>query len=464
MIPPHEYQDPEASLPLFRFLAPATTVATPARAPRPVRPAPSPSRVATPSPIKTESTTPTEPKNGDQTQPWRTTELPPTRRRTTSRTLPPDGRSASGARSPSPRASSGSRPVEFVVVFLFFRLSLSRVAPGRPGGRAFVRRRYRFRSFRSFRCRSSLVRSSPSGGGRRGGGRRDASSSSFSVVRPAARDSASGPPFAGRETGRVGSAGRGSVRSPTIGLPRRGEDDFDFGLSSPSSRIPLLGACSSMRPPSLSPIYTASLTPRVFVSSSLPPAPSLRFRIFAPRRRRRDADAFKEGADYQMTSYAHPRCFQVPPRAYKGVSPEDFVNDVLEDRTTESLLSDPDRKRDVVDAVAYKPPRASKGGKAGGDESTATGKRLASVRKVAAELPSDDEGEEVRPSKKAKKGKKGEGEDLESLARAMKVYDKTKADDLKAALRWNLGYATTGNKDALLLRCIDGHAHGRLAR
>ena len=37
-------------------------------------------------------------------------------------------------------------------------------------------------------------------------------------------------------------------------------------------------------------------------------------------------------------SYCHVKCFVVPPRAMKGVSPEDFVNDHLTDNTEEKVL------------------------------------------------------------------------------------------------------------------------------
>mmetsp|Transcript_16797 Transcript_16797/g.35519 ORF Transcript_16797/g.35519 Transcript_16797/m.35519 type:complete len:486 (+) Transcript_16797:230-1687(+) len=177
-------------------------------------------------------------------------------------------------------------------------------------------------------------------------------------------------------------------------------------------------------------------------------------------------NAFKEGQDFKFTSYQHPKCFIVPPRALKGVSPEEFVEDILEDQTDENILDDPDKKAEIVAAVAYKPSKkkASLGG--GGDgEGNAVSKRLAAIKKVMETLPDDDDDEseeEVkRPSKKAKKSK---GENLETYAKAMKKYQKLKADDLKSILRWNLGYGTSGNKDILLLRCIDGHVNGRLAR
>lgn len=179
-------------------------------------------------------------------------------------------------------------------------------------------------------------------------------------------------------------------------------------------------------------------------------------------------NSFKEGQDIKFTSYNHPKCFQVPPRAMKGVSPEDFVNDHLEDHTDDSILDDETKRAEIVAAIAYRPPRASKGGKkdgGGGEEDNSPmGKRLAKIKAAMEKLPDEDEdsdGEERRPAKKAKKSA---GDELETCARAMKIYGKMKNEDLKSVIRWNLGYGTTGTKDILLLRCIDGHVNGRLGR
>ena len=81
------------------------------------------------------------------------------------------------------------------------------------------------------------------------------------------------------------------------------------------------------------------------------------------------------------------------------------------------------------------------------------GKRLEEMKEAMEKLPdSDGDSEEKRPAKKAKTAKKAKSNELEMCAKAMKVYGKMKADDLKSVIRWNLGYGTTGNKDILLLR------------
>lgn len=122
----------------------------------------------------------------------------------------------------------------------------------------------------------------------------------------------------------------------------------------------------------------------------------------------------------------------------------------LEDDTTDGILSDPEKRAEVVAAIAFKAPRKSS---AGTSVEGAVAKFLAQVRRTAEALPDGEEGgEEERPAKKAKKGKGGEGAELEAYARAMLLYDRMKSDDLKGVVRWNLGYGTTGNKDVLMLR------------
>lgn len=176
-------------------------------------------------------------------------------------------------------------------------------------------------------------------------------------------------------------------------------------------------------------------------------------------------NAFKEGQEIKFTSYNHPKCFTVPPRALKGVSPQDFVADHLDDQTDDSMLDEDDKRQEVIAAIAYKPPRAKKGEKASDAELSAVGKRLEEIRTAMEKLPeSGSDGEDEEKKRPAKKAKKSEGNDLEVCAMAMKVYAKMKVDDLKSVLRWNLGYGTSGNKDILLLRCIDGHVNGRLGR
>jgi len=168
-------------------------------------------------------------------------------------------------------------------------------------------------------------------------------------------------------------------------------------------------------------------------------------------------------------SYTRPKYFTVPPRALKGVSPEEFVDIHLQDETTDNILDDPIQKAEIIAAIAYKPSK-KKAGEAANGPTTPLEKLLDQIKTTMEKL---DDDEEERPKKKAKtnskakkKGKKGTEDDvdLEACARAMKVYGKMKADDLKSVIRWNLGYGTTGTKNILLLKCIDGHVNGRLGR
>ena len=101
----------------------------------------------------------------------------------------------------------------------------------------------------------------------------------------------------------------------------------------------------------------------------------------------------------------------------------------------------------MVEFIANKP----KGGKTGDEGDDATSKKIAKIKAAMEKLPESDSEDEEPPAKKAKKS---EGNELEMMARAMKVYSKMKNDDLKNVLRWNLGYGMTGKKNELLLRYV----------
>ena len=152
-----------------------------------------------------------------------------------------------------------------------------------------------------------------------------------------------------------------------------------------------------------------------------------------------------------MPSYTHPLCFNIPPRAFKGVSPEEFVTDHLQDQTSDEILSDETQKRQIIDAIATKP---QKGGKKEGDGGVASpiSKRLEEVKTCMLSLPSDDEEDSKPAAKKAKKSADGLNDNIAVYAKAMKIYSKMKNDDLKSVLRWNLGYGMTGTRDVLMLR------------
>lgn len=151
----------------------------------------------------------------------------------------------------------------------------------------------------------------------------------------------------------------------------------------------------------------------------------------------------------------------------QGMSAEDFVDEHLVDMSNDLILSDPVKRQEIIDDIAYKPPKATKKkkGEEGEDnagESSAIAKKLKEIKSVMETLDEDDDDDTKRPAKKSKTT--GDDESIETYAKAMKSYSKLKNDDLKSILRWNLGYGMTGTKDILLLRCIDGHVHGRLGR
>lgn len=142
------------------------------------------------------------------------------------------------------------------------------------------------------------------------------------------------------------------------------------------------------------------------------------------------------------------------PRKLGKISTAEFVADHLEDNTDEVLLSDETKLQEIVDKIGTK--KAGRKSDAGGEESPLS-KKMNELKAAVTKLEEED-GDE-KPSKKAK-GKDKFTEEVE----AMKLYGKKAADGLKDILRWNLGYGMTGNKDVLLMRCIDGHVNGRLAR
>mmetsp|Transcript_19864 Transcript_19864/g.41056 ORF Transcript_19864/g.41056 Transcript_19864/m.41056 type:complete len:474 (+) Transcript_19864:186-1607(+) len=161
--------------------------------------------------------------------------------------------------------------------------------------------------------------------------------------------------------------------------------------------------------------------------------------------------------DIKITGWNHPSCFTIP-RTIK-VNAEEFVNEYLEDQTADGILDDPDFKQRLVIQISSTPKKKEE------KHDNPIANRIASYKTAFEELPDEDEDDDEetrRPTKKAKKG--GDPKILNAAAKAYGIYHKMKNPELQDVLRWNVGYGMTGTKDALLLRCIDGHVNGRLAR
>eukprot|EP00816_Leptocylindrus_hargravesii_P012345 CAMPEP_0196808632 /NCGR_PEP_ID=MMETSP1362-20130617/8618_1 /TAXON_ID=163516 /ORGANISM="Leptocylindrus danicus, Strain CCMP1856" /LENGTH=480 /DNA_ID=CAMNT_0042183041 /DNA_START=16 /DNA_END=1458 /DNA_ORIENTATION=+ len=176
----------------------------------------------------------------------------------------------------------------------------------------------------------------------------------------------------------------------------------------------------------------------------------------------------KPDSDVEMSSYYHPECIPIPKEFKKNV--EDFVAEGIEDETPTSLLGTQEGVQRLVDLI--KSDRKSKNDKSA-EASGSKGTKLERAKAAFAESQRRvmEEDGEAPPKKKAKKAK-GEPKDdhktfdnLTDLDRSRgdiyAIYAKMKIDDLKDVLRWNKCFLT-GNKDFLLLKCIDGHMNGRL--
>lgn len=151
----------------------------------------------------------------------------------------------------------------------------------------------------------------------------------------------------------------------------------------------------------------------------------------------------------------HPICFTIPSRGeLKGVSAEEFVTNHLDDQTSDDILSDETKKRQIIDAIATKPSKNAKNKDGEGGGTNPISKRLEEIKVRMLSLPpsDDDDDEDRKPAAKKAKSSDEAEDALLVYAKAMKVYSTMKNDDLKSVLRWNLGYGMTGTKDLLMLR------------
>eukprot|EP00986_Skeletonema_menzelii_P009954 scaffold4654_cov123-Skeletonema_menzelii.AAC.8 len=131
----------------------------------------------------------------------------------------------------------------------------------------------------------------------------------------------------------------------------------------------------------------------------------------------------------------------------KGMSVADFVEEHVAD--PHGLYDDEDKLAEIIADIESKPPKTEK--------SNIFADKIATYKRALDNMENDDDEGKPSAAKKAKT-------DMEEIARAYAVYKPMKNAELQDVLRWNLGYATSGTKDVLLVRCVDGHVNGRLGR
>ena len=153
---------------------------------------------------------------------------------------------------------------------------------------------------------------------------------------------------------------------------------------------------------------------------------------------------------FAMTSWYHAKCFVIPPKALKGVTPEEFVDDMLRDNSESGEDILPARRDEVVALVAEKPPKKKKS-EDGGDSFIAKLKREYEV------MTADGGGDDEEP--KAKKAKSSDQRALELYGE----YHKHTLPGLKEILDFNR-QTKTGTKAVILHKVIDGALNGRLGR
>ncbi|GAX18573.1 hypothetical protein FisN_10Hh226 [Fistulifera solaris] len=154
------------------------------------------------------------------------------------------------------------------------------------------------------------------------------------------------------------------------------------------------------------------------------------------------------GGRFDVTQSFHPKCYNLP-RKFAGTV-DDFVDETLRDATEGQILP---KERDALVEAIKTSSAATKKSKASGSASSAD----AIIEKIKAKV---DDGENEPQTKKAKSDDHYASNEFVA---AYRVYQKEKNDELKDVLKWNRQFVS-GTKNYLLVKVLDGHVNGRLAR
>lgn len=148
--------------------------------------------------------------------------------------------------------------------------------------------------------------------------------------------------------------------------------------------------------------------------------------------------AIQDG-EKELTSWHHTKCFSMPRTINgtptKGMSVTDFVEEYIADH--HGISDDQGKLDELIADIESKPPKSEK--------SNIFADKVATYKKAWNAMENKDDEGKPSAAKKAKT-------DMDEKARAFGVYNKMKNAELQDVLRWNLGYATSGTKDVLLVR------------
>ena len=156
-----------------------------------------------------------------------------------------------------------------------------------------------------------------------------------------------------------------------------------------------------------------------------------------------------EADDKTFTSWYHVECFTIPRKFKTEYTLTQFLEELVEDKTSDGILSTDDGLSEIAGKMGTKAKTGGKKRAAADDDGP-----LASIKANSLALMGNDE-----PAKK--KVKLSAQAKLEAEAYA--EYSPMKIAELQDVLRWNK-VQTGGKKDILLLRLIDGVTRGRLGK
>jgi hypothetical protein len=167
----------------------------------------------------------------------------------------------------------------------------------------------------------------------------------------------------------------------------------------------------------------------------------------------------QDSKDHTFSSWNHLECFVVPRKYKSEYTNEQFLEEMVEDQTDDNIMDSEEGKKDVVARMGSQADQKTNK-KRDRDDASGSG-ALAAIKNNAALLQAQDEDGDGDDEPAPKKNKMSEMD--QKLAQSYNKFASLKIANLQDILRWNKA-PTTGKKDFLLIRVIDGDSRGRLPK